>query len=207
MKSIASFVAGLTVASVLFSALALFAQSDSLSLTQPWVINISQSIPVLADVALSTEEGVLTSTLPLTVDVALQVRIAGPLSITLASETTPTVTVAQPSIGQEQNDDLGLTYTLDINSPDLSITEWTAYESSNGWLEFSGEVALAADTDPITDIDCVMRLYKAGKLVKVAEIFNVGFQLDPGGTNRFTGDPTVQPEDVDSYTVTFKVIR
>lgn len=83
----------------------------------------------------------------------------------------------------------------------------TAYTDPNGWIEFSGEVALAADADPITEVKCVARFYKAGKLVKVAEIVNVGFQLEPGGATRFPAYPGVSPEDVDSYTVEFKVIR
>jgi len=58
-----------------------------------------------------------------------------------------------------------------------------------------------------SEVECVARFYKAGKLVKVAEIVNVGFQLEPGGTTRFPAYPGVTPGDVDSYTIEFKIVR
>lgn len=94
MKSAISFVAGAIVTAGLLSAVALFAQDNPLSLLHPLVIDITQSVPVMADVALDTEDGVITSTLPLTVDVALRVSIAGPLSVTVAGAAAPIVTVA-----------------------------------------------------------------------------------------------------------------
>lgn len=123
MKSITSFVAGALVAAGLLSAAALFAQGNPLSLTQPLIINIAQSVPVVADVALDTDDGVITTTLPLTVDVALKIAISGPLSVTVTGETTPTVTAARQLVGEEQTDDLGLTYTLDIDDSDLAVTD------------------------------------------------------------------------------------
>lgn len=208
MKSAFSFVAGLAAGVGLLSAVGLFAQDNPLSLMQPLVIDIRQAVPVVADVAFTDGDSVITETLPLTVNVALQVSIAGPLAITVTSETTPTVTtVAQTGNRQEQTDDLGLDYTFEIDSPDLTISEWTAYETPNGWLQFAGEATLADDAEPIETIDCVARLYKAGKLVKVVEILNVGYNLEPGGSTRFIGDPIVTPDDVDSYEVTFEVIR
>ncbi len=200
--------AGLAAGAGLLSAVALFAQDNPLSLAHPLIINVSQSVPAMADVALDTGDGVITATLPLTVDVALKIAISGPLSVTVTGATTPTVTVDKPlSTGQEQTDDLGLSYTFDIDSPDLTITEWTAYETPTGWLQFAGQATLADDAEPIESIDCVARLYKAGKLVKVVEILNVGYNLEPGGSTRFIGDPIVTPDDVDSYEVAFKIIR
>lgn len=207
MKSVASFITGALVTAGLLSAVALFAQDNPLSLGRPFVIDISQAVPVVADVALDTDDGVITATLPLTVDVALKIAISGPLSVTVTGETSPLIAVEQPVVGEEQTDDLGLAYTIAIDSPDLTVTEWTAFANPQGWLEFAGEVAISEDAKAFEKINCTVRLYKAGKLVKVAEIANVGFMLQPGDTSRFSDVPLVQPEDVDSYTVEFEVIR
>lgn len=207
MKIITAFVVGFIVAAALLSAVALFAQDNPLSLLRPLVIDINQSVPIMADVALETDEGLITATLPLTIGVALKVSITGPLSVTMSEATTPTVVVTQPVIKKEQTDDLGLRYSIDIDSPDLTLAEWTAYTGPNGWLEFSGEVSMSDDAKTFEKINCTVRLYKADKLIKVAEIVNVGFMLKPGDVSRFSGVPLVMTKDVDSYTVEFTVVR
>lgn len=175
---------------------------------QPFIIDITQSVPVEVSVPISGTDGV-TMTLPLTVSVNLRVSI-DTASRTATVETlpgpTPEVIVVQA--GQELIDDLGLTYELILDSNELEITEWTVYESNNGWLSISGEIAMSDESEPFNEIQAIARAYKNDKLVKVQEISGgVGRELEPGGTDYFDTGITVQPLEIDRYTVEFTVLR
>jgi len=203
------FAAGFVLAAVLFNVSPLTAHDAKIVIgqIQPFVIDIAQAVPVQVSVPLSGSTAT-TMTLPLTVTVNLRVSIdTASRTATVETLPAPLPEVSVVQTGHEQIDDLGLSYELILDSNELEITEWTVYESNNGWLSFSGEVAISADADTFDEIECVVRAYKNGKLVKVEEIVNVGFRLEPGGTNRFDAGITVQPSDIDSYTVEFTVVR
>lgn len=174
---------------------------------QPFVIDIAQSVPVQVSVPLSGTTAT-TMTLPLTVSVNLQVKVdtvSRIVTVEVLSAPTPVVSVVQA--GQEQTDDLGLTYELIFDSDELEIIEWTVYENPLGRLAISGVIALAADADPVDEIRTKVRAYRAGKIVEVGGIQDVGFRLAPGDTNRFDGAINVEPSNMDSYIVEFEIMR
>jgi hypothetical protein len=174
---------------------------------QPFVIDITQLVPVQVSVPIAGATPV-TMTLPLTISANLRVKVdtaSRKAKVEKLSASTPIVAVI-PS-GQEQQDALGLTYEFLLDANELEITEWTVYESTNGWVSFSGRVAMSDDANPFDDIECVIRAYKNDKLVRVEEVVNVGYYLEPGGTNRFDGVIAVQPTEIDRYTVEFTILR
>jgi hypothetical protein len=204
----AGIMIGMFVATAILVSITVFARDGMAAFVRPLILDVKQVVPVLADVVVPLEDGTMvTATVPLTINVALQVSLSGVVSksVKVVEETEPSVQIVQ--LGQEQVDDLGLTYELIFDAEELEFTEWIAYESARGWLSFSGEVALSADAKPIKEIEAIARAYKNGKLVKVEEIVNVGFGLEPGGTNHFDTGITVLPTDLDHYTIEFKIIR
>lgn len=61
----------------------------------PFVVDIEQAVPVTVSVPVVLEGGeTMTATVPLTVSVALQVRVSSVNSVILSSGTTPTVAIA-----------------------------------------------------------------------------------------------------------------
>ena len=202
MKQLTAFVLGVALTLALLYAVAGFAQDDQGQIAQPLVISIQQSVPILADVALPDGKKTITATLPLTVEVDLKVAIRGQ-TITVLTPTQPAA--VKVISGTKATDDLGMTYTVDNQVEGLSINEWTAYENTNGYVEFSGEVALAPNGQPAdNNISCIVRFYRKGKLVKVEEVANVGFRLEPGGVSQFDSSTGLQPGEADSYTITLK---
>jgi len=84
-----NFVIGSALTIALLSAYTLFAQ-DSPAQLRPIIVNIQQSVPVMADVAVPYDGQVITATVPLTVDVSLQVSLRGEtVALTAITPTTP----------------------------------------------------------------------------------------------------------------------
>jgi hypothetical protein len=142
-------------------------------------------------------------------DVNLFTDLSAPIVITYTmpvSSTTSITTSAAVTMGFELIDDLGKFYEVNIPG-ELTLLEWTAYVDANGRVEFFGEVEMAEDAEPFDDVPCIVRFYSAGRLIDVVEIVNVGYGLDPGGKNSFTGETYLEPSQFDSYEVTFEVSR
>ena len=84
-----NFVIGSALTIALLGAFTLFAQDGPAQL-RPLIINIQQSVPVMADVAVPYNGQVITATVPLTVDVSLQVSLRGETAaLTVVTPTTP----------------------------------------------------------------------------------------------------------------------
>jgi len=201
-------VIGMVIATIVLVSITVFAQAGMAAFVRPLILDVKQVVPVLADVVVPLEDGTMvTATVPITINVALQVSLSGVVSesVEVVEETEPSIEVVQPS--QEQVDDLGLTYKLIFNPDEFEFTEWLAYESNNGWLSFSGEIAIPDDAKPFDKIEAIGRAYKNGKLVKVQELFDFGRFLEPGDREHFDTGITVGPSDIDRYTIEVKIIR
>lgn len=127
---------------------------------------------------------------------------------------SPTLQIARvaPDInfspGKSYVDDLGVPYTVEINSPDLTIMEWTTFADPNDYFSIAGEVYLAPDAEPVRDILTVARFFDSSDdLIAVEEIVNVSYRLEPGGYNRIEHRVGLEPSIIDHYTVSFRVIR
>ena len=86
-KYILTFVAGFAAAGALLLSLVAFGQTDVIGHIRPTVINIQQSVPVLADI-----DG---ATVPITVDLSLQVALSGPITASVVDTAPPVVQVAE----------------------------------------------------------------------------------------------------------------
>lgn len=96
---LAGSLAGATlVAALLLSAVAL-AQDNILALVRPLVVDVRQSVPVVADVIVPLDDGTsITATVPLTLDISLQVAVSGVVSESVqVAETEPKIVVSNPT--------------------------------------------------------------------------------------------------------------
>ena len=190
---------GLTAIVAIAAATIAFAQSSS-AVIQPFTINIDQAVPVSVLVGVDN----VTYTVPMTVNVALAIRIDSPLSFTLGIPQAAVIDVVPDGI-----DDLGIPYTIETSNDTIEITEWTAFANRDDELSFAGEIYLVVDADPVSDIVATVRLYDdKDKLVDVIELINVAYGLNPGGYNRFDGRvPFTEPDSISRYSVEFKIVR
>lgn len=205
------FVAGFIVCATLFSfTFVMFAQGENpLAYLKPLVVDINQSVPVTATVGLMIDAKQVTATVPLTIDIALQVHISGIHSVTMSSAIQPIAKVEQPTAGAMIVDDLGHAYQILTDSDDIEITEWTAFVNSFDRFEFSAVIQQHADTKPIDKILATLRMYNSkNNILAIVDVMNVSFQLKPGGESRFGQTvPTVLLDDLDHYTLELKIIR
>jgi hypothetical protein len=86
-----TFVAGFAAAAALLLTLAAVAQTDLRGHMLPAVIDIRQSVPVVAEI-----DG---ASVPVTVDLSLQVSLSGPVTVAVADASPPVVTVSAPGTG------------------------------------------------------------------------------------------------------------
>lgn len=84
-----NFVIGSVLTIALPGAFTLFAQDGPTQL-RPLIINIQQAVPVMADVVVPHDGQVITATVPMTVDVSLQVSLRGETAaLTVMTPTKP----------------------------------------------------------------------------------------------------------------------
>jgi hypothetical protein len=97
MKRVFSgFVLGVVLTTSLLLSVVAFAQEEILSLVRPLVVDVRQTVPIVADVIVPLEDGErVTATVPLTLDIALQIGVTGVVaeSVEVVEETEPEVTV------------------------------------------------------------------------------------------------------------------
>lgn len=200
------------VALTLVLILGVAAQSQKVAgIVEPFVVNITQAVPIDLTLAIITESGEkITSTVPITVGVNLQVQVEGSNTIAVQADETQPVSVAVKQInsGEENTDDLGIPYTIAVDSNDIEFTEWTTYSDTNDRFNISAVVKQAAGTDPISDIATTVRFFdQDGKLISVDDVPNVAFSLEPGGINRFEHRAQLAAKEIGRYEVEFQVVR
>lgn len=177
-----------------------YGQTSTPIAMQPFAIKIGQSVPVSAIISVDN----ITRTVPLTLNVDININIESPVSFTVGSVTTPTVNVVPDGIDQ-----FGIPYSVQISDPALTITEWTAFANLEDTLVFAGELHLAPDAEPVNDIVATVRIFgHTGTLIDVDNIYNLAFRLVPGGYVRFEEiTDRMNPADVGRYIIDMKVVR
>lgn len=202
------FVFGLVGATALLWTAVAFGQIDSfVGRLRPVVVDIDQEVPVLADVPIQTDDGVVTTTIPMTLNLALRVSLSSALTpVITVKETMPEVTVIEPD--KKLVDDLGIAYTFEIDSPDLTVTEWTVFFDTRDYFHIAGEVYLVPAAEPVTEVQVLVRFYNSdGGIIEVEDIGDVGYNLNPGSSNRIEALVNINPKFIDHYTVEFEVLR
>lgn len=185
-------------------ALGVSAQSDIVARFSPFLVDVTQAIPVEITLTIPNAEGddIITTTVPITVNIALQVWVAGPYSATVTTPTTPTVTAIpiEPTINL--TDDLGFPYHLVEIDSDLTIKEWTAYRDSNANLNFAGELQNSSINKRFSLADIIVRLYRAdGTVLDIEDFIASGHWVDPNTSIRFDGRINTDITQVDHYTI------
>jgi hypothetical protein len=209
-RTIVGVLAG--IVSTLLIVLGAAGQSGTVAaVVQPFVVNVSQAVPVDLTVAVTTADGEeITVTAPITVGIDLQVQIDGPGRITVdAGEVRAAAVSVEPvDTGAENTDDLGIPYTIELDSHDVAIVEWTTYADTNDQFNISGVVRQLAGTDLVSDIVTTVRFYDHdGNLIAVDDVLNVAYRLQPGGTSRFDYHARMSPDEIGRYELEFQVVR
>jgi len=169
----------------------------------PFLIDLHQQIPTT--VTLTLADGI-TTTLPLTLTVNLQLAVTGPTSATITTATplTPSATISpiSPIRPITTTDDLGHPYQLTAIDDHLTLTEWTAYQDSNDQLTFAGELQNTSADQRFSLADIVIRLYRTDDTLLAVETFTAsGHWVDPDQTIRFSGFTYTDPDQIDHYTI------
>lgn len=188
------FAVGFAVAAALFGGGALLAQTGNpLVALKPIVIDIRQAVPVVAEVALPIDGEMITATLPMTVDVNMQVSIRGGqvYTVTAASEAPPAeVAVSTVTTGEVVTLD-GIEWTVigaKEHGDTLQRSGFQDIVTDGKFIAIGYEVKNTTD-DPISlrDIslvDAEGRLYEPSSLasyaIKESERCSYGQDISPG---------------------------
>jgi len=93
-------ITGMIISTTMLVSIVAFAQDDIASFVRPLIVDVQQVVPVLADVVVSLNDGTtVTATVPLTINVALQVSLSGVVSnsVQIVEETESVVTIIEPT--------------------------------------------------------------------------------------------------------------
>lgn len=208
-----------TLAAIVVLALALsagaLAQDGLLTgLIQPQVVNIEQQVPVTVTLLLPMEDGtVVTTTAPITVGIALQVKIDGTgVTSVVAGEAAPAVVSAHETTeGDGQSSavtespsgqlvDLeGIPYTVEA-AKDIAILQIRSKESL-GMTSLVGELQNNG-RQTAKYVALTVKFYDAdGNLLDVGSGAATSPEIEPGGTSAFRVISSVEPTDVASYAI------
>jgi hypothetical protein len=91
---------GIVISTTMLVSIGVFAQDGIAAFVRPLIVDIQQIVPILADVVVPLDDGTtVTATVPLTVNVTLQVSLSGVVSdsIQVVEETEPAVTIIEPT--------------------------------------------------------------------------------------------------------------
>lgn len=206
MSRLISFAGGFAVCAALFlSTLFVLAQDGALlAKLSPSVIDIAQSVPLTATVGLVVNDEPVTASVPLTIDIALQVSISGIQSVTVGTKSKSALSIVS---GEVLVDDLGHSYIVSIDSQDIELTEWSVFIDANDYFSISGVMHQLPDTTPVKNIIATLRAYDSDdNVLDIVDIPNIGFRLSLDEYTRFDASVFADPEEIDHYTVEFQVI-
>lgn len=183
-------------------------------LVQPQVVNIEQQVPVVVTLRLPMEDGtVVTTTAPITVGVALQVKIDGVgVTSVVAGDAAPAVASAHDTTeddGQSTEstespsgqlvDLAGIPYTVDA-ADDIAILQVRSKESL-GMTSLVGELQNNG-RQTAKFVGLTVKFYDAdGNLLDVGSGAATTQEIEPGGTSAFRVISSVEPGDVASYAI------
>lgn len=187
---------------LLLSGIFVAAQSTQLNMLQPAVVNVTQAVPVNVTLGGIVGGQMVTLTAPMTVNVALQIRLEGRgATVTTAGQAAP-AQAAQPaaaSSGTVFNDTRGIPYKTDVPAP-FALTQVASNVNSLDMLEVVGEIKNAG-TSPMRFVEAIVTFYKDGKIVNVSSGFTMVSELAPGQSAPFKVMTTLKGDLVNAYTV------
>ena len=195
---------GIVLAGLLVAALvaAVAAQGIGLGRLQPLLINITQSVPVEVEFVVQGTQP-QTVTVPMTLDLNLQVSLSSALTPTISvGPVAPAHVRTQLQSDTWHEDALGLRYQISQAVDWLTITEWTVYIKDGRFLEIAGEMRNDGEKR-FSGADVVLRLYDdVDKLLSVEDgSLAPGRFVDPGDSARFKLTMYVDPTKIEWYEV------
>jgi len=104
-KTFFSVFFGVVISAAIFVSAIVFAQDKITALVQPLIVDIQHSVPVLAEVVVPLKDGTtVTATVPLTINVALQVSLSGIVSdsVEVVEKIEPAVVVSELALVSKQ---------------------------------------------------------------------------------------------------------
>lgn len=197
-------------------------QAGPAGLVQGQTITVEQAVPVAVTLALPLEDGtVVTATAPITVGIALQVRIEGlnVVSVTAAGPASAAAVAVDASAGDapaaapagdagdaagELVDLAGIPYAVETDGP-VSITQVRAKESMGGSMtQLVGELRNDGDAD-LKYVLLSVKFYDAdGALLDIGAGAATAETLGPGESSGFQAMASVAFDEVGSYTIEVK---
>lgn len=173
-------------------------------LAQPIVVAIDQAVPADVTLAIPQDDGtILTTTVPITVGVNLQIAIDGAGIVSVepaASAEEPVVDVEQIDPTGDQIDSAGRPYSVEI--PEAIALEQV--ESSTNVLEkleIIGDLTNTGD-QPLKYTELIVTLFDAdGTILGVETTYAKLQTIEPGQTSPFRLMATAAGDDVASYRI------
>jgi len=124
---------GIVLTTTIFISIAAFAQDGVAAFVRPLVVDVQQVVPIVADVILPLDNGTtVTATVPLTVNIALQVSLSGVVSnsVKIQEETEPTVEITEALPSEHQSTSVSqdekliydkLSWTVSAEKPSFKV--------------------------------------------------------------------------------------
>jgi hypothetical protein len=187
---------------LLVGSLMVFAQSGQLRLLQPTVVNVNQAVPVNVTLGGIVGGQQVTLTAPMTMQVALQIRLDGAGAVVAASAVPAQgVAAAQPaaSAGTVLNDPRGVTYRVDVSAP-FQLTQVASAVNSLDMASIVGEIKNAG-SDEMQFVQAIVTFYKDGRIVNVGNGYTMVSKLAAGQSSPFQVVTTLGAADFNAYTV------
>jgi hypothetical protein len=200
----AFFAVGLAAALLLVGSLVVLAQAGPLRLLQPAVVTISQAAPVQVTLGGIVGGQQVTLTAPMTMNVAVQVRLEGSGAVVTASA----VQAAQPaqaaastgaSAGPVLSDPRGVAYRVDVAAP-FQLMQVSSAVNVFDSASVVGEIRNAG-TQEMQFVKAVVTFYRDGKIVQVGEGYTKLDRLAPGQSSPFEVMTRLDISDFNAYTV------
>lgn len=190
----------LAVATVLLlgGALVVLAQGGAVSLLQPVVVTVNQAVPVNVTLGGVVNGQAVTLTAPMTMAIAVQVRLEGRGASVVAAQAAPAGT-APAAQGGVLRDLRGVQYKVDVRPP-FELTQVGSTVSPVGWISVVGEVKNTG-TVPLRYVKGIVTFYKDGKIVQVGEGYTKLDVLEPGQSAPFETILPLPADQVNAYTV------
>lgn len=183
---------------LLVGSLVVLAQAGQLRVLQPAVVTVNQAVPVSVTLGGLVNGQQVTLTAPMTMQVALQIRLDG-AGVAVAAQAVGAAQPAAASSGAVLSDARGVSYRVDVGAP-FQLTQVASTENSLGWLSIVGEIK---NTGPTTlqYVKALVTFYKDGKLVQVGEGYSKLDQIAPGQSAPFEVPTMIEADQVNAYTV------
>lgn len=176
------------------------AQSVQLNVLQPAVVNVTQAVPVNVTLGGIVGGQQVTLTAPMTMNVALQVRLEGRgATVTAASAAPAPAGAAATSSGGVMRDSRGLQYKTDVRLP-FELMQVSSAVNVFGTASVVGEIRNAGAQE-MQFVKAIVTFYQDGKIVQVGEGYTKLAQLAPGQSSPFDVMTQLDIDDFNAYTV------